>query len=301
MRILLDSRDLINLLEHGQPTRPDEYETYLRACDHLNVLSFTNIRELVAPLATGGEFMNIRPMLQSLEQMPHTYLSEVPIIGSEIRSAVRSFEGEVEYENPNVYVTRWDHVLALPPGQKGSAADNWVNLRLDDIVYLIRRVNPEVFGPPEHHVPTLRRLLGQDRDNLRAGQAPARLHFVRSIRRHANTHQVDLPLGREQEFAEWVYQNPNRCPGLRLYHETYRALMANYEDVPEVGDFSDLAHICALPYVEAATLDRRMRHYCQIASKKLLELGCSVNYRDRVYQNLGSLMQGNPCPVSTKL
>ena len=278
MRILLDSRDLINLLEHGRPIAPEEYDTYLGACAHLNVLSFTNIRELVAPLASGAEFMNIRPMLQALEKMPHTYLSEVPIIGSEIRSAVHSFEMDTEYEPPNIYTTRWDHVLVSAPGQSRSAADNWVNLCLDEIVYLIRRVNPEEFAPRKHHIPAFQRLLEQDRDNLRAGHAPARLHFVRSITKHANTHQVQLPNGSELEFAQWVYQNPNRCPGLRLHHETYRALMTNYADVPEVGDFSDLAHICALPYVEAATFDRRMRHYCEVASRKLIKLGCSVNY-----------------------
>lgn len=295
MQILLDSRDLIDLAEHGRPIGTEEYETYLRSCNHINVLTFTNIRELVAPLAQGAEFMDIRPMLQSLEHAPHTYLREVPIIGLELRSAVRSFEGGTEYERPDVYTTRWDHVVELGPGQGRSAADNWVNLRLDDIVYLIRRANPGVFAPPERHLPQLQQQLEQDRASLRAGEAPARLHFVRAIGKHATRFQVPLPHGREEEFIEWVYQNPNRCPGLRLQHETYRALMANYGDVPEVGDFSDLAHICALPYVEAGTFDRRMRHYCEVASRKLSRLGCVADYRDRAYQNLGTLMQANPC------
>ncbi|MCL4552546.1 MAG: hypothetical protein M1305_03180 [Candidatus Marsarchaeota archaeon] len=296
MRILLDSRDLINLAEHGRPIAIEEYAAYLRASDHFNVLTFTNIRELVAPLAQGAEFMDIRPMLQSLEQVPHTYLNEVPIIGLEIRSAVQFFEDGIEGQSPDVYTTRWDHVLQLGPGQRRLAADNWVNLRLDDIVYLIYRFNNELFAPPVHHLPLLQRLVAQDRDRLRASQAPARLHFVRAIRKHATSFRVQLPPGKEDEFAEWVYQNPSRCPGLRLQHEIYRALMANYGDVPEVGDFSDLAHICALPYVEAATFDRRMRHYCEVASRELLGLGCVVDYRDRVYQDLGSLMQANPRP-----
>lgn len=296
MRILLDSRDLINLVEHGRPTTPDEYDAYLRACDHLNVLSFTNIRELAAPLAVGVEFMNIRPLLQCLEQMPHTYLSEVPIIGQEIRSTVQSFEDGTEYQSPEVYTTRWDHVLELAPGQRRSAAENWVNLRLDDIVYLIRRTNPGVFAPPRRHLPQLQQQLEQDRASLRAGKAPARLHFGRAIRKHATSFRVQLPPGREDAFSEWVYQNPSRCPGLRLQHETYRALMANYDDIPEVGDFSDLAHISALPYVDAGTFDRRMRHYCEAASRKLSRLGCVADYRNRIYQDLGSLMQANPCP-----
>jgi len=296
MRILLDSRDLINLLEHDGPMAPAEYDSYLCAGDHLNVLSLTNIRELAAPLATGEEFMNIRPRLQSLERMPHTYLMEVAIIGLEIHSAVRAFEEKTAYQSPSVYTTRWDHVLLLAPGQRRSVADNLINFRLDEIVHLINRVNPDVFAPPEHYLPQLQQQLAQDRASLRAGQAAARTHFVGAIRRHANSYQVHLPHGREEEFAEWVYQNPNCCLGLRLQHETYRALMANYGDVPETGDFSDLAHVCALPYVDAATFDRRMRHYCDAASRKLLMLACVNDYRDRIHQDLGTLMQMNPPP-----
>ncbi len=74
--------------------------------------------------------------------------------------------------------------------------------------------------------------------------------------------------------------------------------MSNYGDVPQVGDFSDLAHVCALPYVEAATFDRRVRHYCGVASGKLLKFGCSVDYRTRIYENLAAVMQKNP-PTAT--
>ena len=70
--------------------------------------------------------------------------------------------------------------------------------------------------------------------------------------------------------------------------------MANYGDVPETSDFSDLAHVFALPYVDAATFDRRMRHYCEIASKKLLRIGCLVDFRNHIYADLNSLIQRNP-------
>jgi hypothetical protein len=231
---------------------------------------------------------------QSLEQMPHTYLMEVPIIGLEICCAVRAFEEETDYQSPSVFTTRWDHVLLLAPGQRRSVTDNWINFRLDEIVHLIHRDNPEMFAPPEHHLPQLQQQLARDRASLRTAQAQARPHFVRNVRQRATMRKIHLPHGRQEEFAEWVYQNPNCCPGLRLYQETDRELMANYMDVPETGDFSDLAHVCALPYVGAATFDRRMRHYCGSASRNLLELGCVADYRDRIYPDLGILMQMNP-------
>ena len=295
MRVLLDSRDLINLIEHSRPTTSQEFDAYLRSHNDEVVLTFTNVRELAGPLATGGDFMRLRPFLQSLEQMPHAYLKEVTIVAIEIQAAVEAFNAGTEYpENRSPYVTRWDRTLMTPPGQQRSATDNWVNLRLDEIIYYIRRFNPGIFAPPKHHLGNLQAILQNDRNALRAGQAPARQHFIRSIKAHAATHRVSLPNGREDEFAEWVYANPGRCPGLRLNHETYRALMANYADIPETADFSDLAQICALPYVDAATLDRRMCHYTTVASRKILKLRGPINYVDREYRDVADFMQRHP-------
>ena len=176
-----------------------------------------------------------------------------------------------------------DHVLC-----------DWINLRLDEIVYFVLRISPHVFTPPTHYLPALRRLLEQDRELLRSGRAPARQHFINSIRKLAMSWNRRLPAGREDEFATWIYSNPSRCPGLRLQHETYRALMANYGDVLETADFSDLAHVCAIPYVEAATLDNRMRHYAGVAARKLVRMGSAINFRDRMFTNLAAIMQIQP-------
>jgi len=225
--------------------------------------------------------------------MPHIYLKEVGIIGSEIQSAVEAFNSGTEYQSFSPYVTRWDNTLVAFPGQHRPAAEDWVNFRLDEIVYLINRARPDVFAPPEHHLPALRAQLESDREALRSGEAPARQHFIRSIKKHAATHRINLPNGRD-DFAAWVYANPNRCPGLRLNHEVYRALIANYGDTPETADFSDLAHIYAIPYVDVATLDRRMRHYCGSAARKMLRLGAMDNYVTRVNHDIASIMQHYP-------
>ncbi len=294
MRILLDSRDLINLLEHGRPIGVDEVEAYLRKGNHQVVLTFTNVRELAGPLARGGEFMQLRPLLQVLERMPHACLGEVTIVAKEIQSAVDAFDTGTEYAGCSPYVARWDYTLMALPGQQRSATENWVNFPLDEMIYYINHTRPDVFAPPEHHLERLQMQLQKDRELLRAGQAPARQHFFRSIKNHAATHRISLPEGREDEFAEWVYANPNRCPGLRLNHEVYRAVMMNYTDIPETADFSDLAHVFAIPYVEEATLDNRMRHYCTIASRKMLKFGAAYNYRDRLYEDVAVLIQRNP-------
>ena len=43
MRILLDSRDLIDLIEHARPVALDRMNTFLRDNNHEFVLTFTNI------------------------------------------------------------------------------------------------------------------------------------------------------------------------------------------------------------------------------------------------------------------
>jgi hypothetical protein len=98
------------------PIAAAAYRDYLVAGAHQNVLTFTNVRELVGPIAAGEAFMHLRPHLQALNELPHTYIRETGIIGLELTNAVFAFENQIEYEYPDVYTTRWDRVLTLPPG-----------------------------------------------------------------------------------------------------------------------------------------------------------------------------------------
>jgi hypothetical protein len=291
VHILLDSRDLINVGEHDRPLPAAEFDGYLRAGNHQIVLCFSNVRELAGPLAQGADFFPIRELLQTLEAMPHTYLKEATIVAIEIQAAVAAFEAGTEYVQPTPYVRRWDYTLGLAPEDRGPVAADLLNLRLDEIVYHIHRHRPDVFAPPNHHLGALRDLLQNERALVRARRNPPRRHFAVSLRNHAASHHVRLPTGREDEFGAWVYANPNRCPGLRLNHEIFRALTANYDDVPEASDFADLALTCVVPYVDAVTLDRRMRNYCGIASRRMIEFGAASNFRDRVYDDVADLLQ----------
>jgi hypothetical protein len=189
-----------------------------------------------------------------------------------------------------MFVRRWDETLIPLPDGRVAEIDQLVNVRLDDIVYWIYRVQPAIFAPLERHLQTLQRQLEKDRLAFQGGQAPAEQHFARVVRNHSATHRIQLPAGHENEFAGWIHENPSRCPGLQLNHEVYRALMENLNDVPESADFSDLAHVYALPYVQSATLDRRMRHYCRVASGRLLARGGVINYSQRVYNSLATFM-----------
>jgi hypothetical protein len=295
MHILPDTRDLINLTERGQPISASVFQQYLTNGNHKAVLTFNNVRELAGPLAVGdGDFLRIRRYLQALEAMPHTYLCEVKIPGLEIQAAGEAFTTGSEYQDVSPYVNRWDGTLMTRSQNLTEHFKQLVGLRLDDIVHDVFRYQPQAFAPLHEALPNLITLLRQDRELLRTGKVPAREHFVRSIKKHAEYHNVALPVGREEEFARWVYRDPRRCPGLRLNHEVYRRLMRNHTDVPEVGDFVDLNLIFAVPYVDAITLDNRIREYCSQAARSLMRVGLAVDYRDRLYRDLPSLIQKNP-------
>jgi hypothetical protein len=296
MRIFLDTRDLINVVDRGAPIALADFEAYLRAGHHQLVLSNTSVREFAGPLARGGDFLRLRPLLQSLERLPLTYVREITIVGEELRAAVASFIAGIEPAALSPFTDRWDRTMVpLPDGRRG-IADMLVGFRLDEIVHATYRVNPQLFAPPEQYLPALRGLLAADRDLLRNGQAPAREHFVRSVKKHAERHRVSLPEGREDEFAEWIYKNPNRCPGLRLSHEMFRAITSNYGDRPQVGDFGDLGHVFAIPYVDVATLDNRIRDYLRTASRKIVRLGGLHNFGDRVCRDLADIIAKYPQP-----
>jgi hypothetical protein len=247
MNVLVDARDLIELVERAQPVTTERMDAFLQAHNHEFVLSFTNVRELVSTLAVNDDFLRVRPWLQSLERMPHLYIQETSIPLRELESAVDAFNGRTVYRDPNVFVRRWDETLIPLPGGRVSEVEQLVNVRLDDIIYWIYRTRPAIFAPLERFLQTLQRQFDEDRRAFQAGQAPAEEHFARVVRNHSATHRIQLPAGHEDEFAEWIYVSPSRCPGLQLNHGVYRALMENLNDVPESADFSDLAHVYALP------------------------------------------------------
>jgi hypothetical protein len=246
---------------------------------------------LVSPLADGASYLDIRPHLQALERLPHTYMKEVGIVGIELQAAVDAFNAGTEFVNPSPYVNRWDKTLSPLPNNQRPPADLLLNMSLDNLVYLTYTVNPSIFAPPRHRLAQFKAIMEADRKLLRAGALPAKQHFKSSVVKHAATHRVTLPAGREDEFALWIYKNPNRCPGFRLNHEMYRSLMGNYQNIPETSDFTDLALTFALPHVDAATLDRRIRVYCEQACRKLGKLDVAYNYRERVYDDAPDLLQ----------
>src|SRR5260370_19767798 len=108
MKILLDSKDLIDVIEHDRPIRLEEFRAYLNDHRCSLALAFNNVRELAAPLAQGIDSLHVRSLLQKLETLPVSYLAEMLIPSEEVKEAVRAFNSAIEYNPINPWVSRCD-------------------------------------------------------------------------------------------------------------------------------------------------------------------------------------------------
>ncbi|HEU4888671.1 MAG TPA: hypothetical protein VFV49_12360 [Thermoanaerobaculia bacterium] len=91
-------------------------------------------------------------------------------------------------------------------------------------------------------------------------------------------------------FARWVYADPAICPGWRLLQETFQEFRCDIGARVAKGDLPDLTHLSLLPYMRAATLDRKWREYIARARRKLAKDGLFRKYR--LFADLGELRGG---------
>ena len=71
-------------------------------------------------------------------------------------------------------------------------------------------------------------------------------------------------------------------------------MLKNVGDKPEASDIPDISHINAIPYADAATLDRRMHGYCSQVSRKLQKVQSVIDYADRIFPKLETLVSAKP-------
>lgn len=87
MRILLDAKDLINIVEHDLPVSVADFRQWLRDRDSVAVLSFTGISDFVGPAFPNNAFLEKRVLLQKIETLPVVYIREGTIVQDELRAA----------------------------------------------------------------------------------------------------------------------------------------------------------------------------------------------------------------------
>jgi len=114
------------------------------------------------------------------------------------------------------------------------------------------------------------------------------------IGRFIEHYGIEKPTRPIEDFAAWVYDDHRRCPGLRLGYEVFHELLKNVGDKPDASDIPDHSQINAIPYVDAATLDRRMHGYCSQVARRLQKAQPTIDYASRIFPSLNALLSAKP-------
>lgn len=284
--LLLDAKDLIELLERSDPMPKSEFHAWLVAHDARVVLTYTNVSEFANCFQGVSDRLYIRSIVQALESLPVTYLREATIQVEELKLALDAFDNGLEPSRPNPYVPRWDHTFAKygePP-----PAEMLVGYRLDMMVFdLLDNI-------PKRRTPLTDAALNAiraDRTIAKADRPKPREALTANVQKYMKYWNLPLPSRPIEEFGKWLYSDPTRCPGFRFATELFWALVANQTDTVRDSDVWDNAHFPAIPYVDYATLDRRMTGYCQEITARLRKQNSAVDYGDRSFRNLAELMK----------
>jgi hypothetical protein len=78
-----------------------------------------------------------------------------------------------------------------------------------------------------------------------------------------------LPQPDLEPFCQWLTEHGEACPAWRDFSGTQSAFTENIGDQGQRGDPQDYSHVSAIPYVDSATLDNRMRGYYTSAKQRL--------------------------------
>lgn len=210
------------------------------------------------------------------------------VLAEEIIAAKEAFVKGGEPKPIDPYVRRWDYTFVWPGP---SPAEDFVNFRLDEIVYSIYKQNLSLFEPYREGGKLLRGLFSADRQLQPHERKSLADNFADSVRKHGAHWNIDYEKIDVDAFGHWIYDNPMRCPGLRLGYDIYHELLSNVGDIPKDGDIPDFAHIYAVPYVDQATLDRRMNHYFRTVVKRLQSVQTQISYDRYTYASLAELLQ----------
>lgn len=282
MHILLDAKDLINVVEHSNPVKLSEFDGWLRARDADLVCSLVNIRGLAAPLALGSSFLpQVRDSLDRLESLPHCFVtSGIDLL--ELQRALDCFDAGKEYEAIDPYVPRFDYVF--PP----FANSRKLYYPMRDSVIDLWRACPNAFQPqPKYH--ELQALgMSMDRGRMAARQSssePPSEWIVEIL-----TLKMNVEEERATQTASWIAANPLRCPAMWLVRAVGFSMSQNQSYAARKDDTFDMAEMWTIPYTDAATVDRCMLDLFSRAARNLTRKNKLAGPRAKVYRSLGQLM-----------
>ena len=266
MRIYLDSKDIIKLLEQSIPLTAKEFGNILRKGKHELVFSFVTIMEISEPLLHKKASTNVMWLLNQIEKLPHNFIHSSRITPLELEKAFSAFLFNKEYSDINPpFVDRFDTVVDL---EGEPATKQYFNYPLAEIIWDL--YNFGALGGLDKFAEKLRKTFEADR--AIKPRPKLKDNFTKTVALDIKQNNLNIPLEEIKLFADWVYSNPIRCPSARLGYELWHKIVRNNTDVPKDSDLEDFHNIECLPYVDIMTVDRRMHGYvCQVASSIKVE------------------------------
>lgn len=275
MLVYLDTKDLINVLERSDPVSPSALGGSLRKAKAQLALSFITVAEISAPLLAQSAQTNVMSLLNRLETLPHVFLADSHVERLELEEAVEAFVSERKYSPIDPFVARFDYTIPLR-GEPATAA--YLRYSIAETIWDLWRNEPALFDGYATHYGAYQAVLTQDRSL--ANPPTLRANFRSAIQRAVDLHGVKAPGVDIQKLGDWIYSSPSRCPAKRLGYEVWHRIRSNVTDRPKPSDISDFNHLFALPYVDVATLDRRMLGYVTGATSEWSEGIVAACFRD---------------------
>jgi len=287
VRILLDARDLIDLIEFNRPLDVSAFAAWLNKNRATLVLSLTNVSDFVGPVFDGGNFLEMRVLLQKLETLPLAYIREGSIIMDELSLAAAAYQKGQEPPSLDPYVSRWDETAHW----KGeSALKPLVGLRLDEIIYMARGT----IQAYKRHTTTQRGAIERQRELPDSERMRPRDIFIDSIPRRFADHGIGVPEIDFPTFGQWLWRVPSRCLGFRLHFEAYHQLLKDRSMAFQDGDIADFAHIAALPYADVLTVDKRIADLLGKVLRRLKQCDAKADLSGRVFKRFSDLLAAFP-------
>ena len=277
MKIFLDTRDIINLFEKNIPCSVEFFRNKMSSNGHQLVLSFASVMEIVAPLLQKNTSTSVMRLLNHIESVPVTFI-KANTSQLELAEAIRSYCNGTEYCKIHPFVSSFAEVPIGHPENKHA-----LKMSLSEVVFGLWTHSPDILkGFNKYHAEMIR-VLNEDRTE----EWPPSLgdHFAVVVARHLKKGKFEFPRSELRAFAQWIYDNPLRCPGFRLGYEVYHKLRYNKTDKAKTGDIADFSHVDYLPYVDMITLDRRMTTYTRQAWSAL-----GVDYGSSLYNTAEDIL-----------
>jgi hypothetical protein len=277
MRIYLDTKDLINLIEKSFPCNTEDFDNKLRPNGYQLVISFANILEISAPLLHDRIGTKIMGLLNKIEKLPIIFI-KADVIALELSEAIKAYEQSREYNHINPFVNSFDEVLISPPMSKYS-----LKRSLSETMFMMWNQSPDIFRGFNQYSIKLKNVLDEDRAVKKHPEL--RDHFFVAVARSLKMSKLAFPQQELSKLAQWIYESTSRCPSMRVRYEVYHKLRQNKTDTVKCGDIADFSHMDYLPYVDMITLDRRMATYAKRVCSDL-----RLDLRGKIYKSIQEIL-----------